>query len=303
MKNKKEYALDYYGFSYEDGDGCMAVFLDFPGIKGVGDTFDEARIDAYERLESYMAQKENKEMTTLFDKGVSAFEQKSYPMAYEHFEGAAAQENKDAMVNLAIMHMKGVGCDRDLDAAEKWFEKAAALGHTHAMMSLAHFYEKGMGGVQDSDKALEYYVKAADQGLVDAQLKAGMLYREKKNMAKAMQYLITAAHNNNQQAQEIITYVSNTGIDQNYNEMFRSLDAEKQKTLIENMIETKIKPTLEADSGGIELVNYIPGDVPQVWLNYLGACSGCHLGSTSTADMLLDQFEALIDKNVVLYLM
>ena len=107
----------------------------------------------------------------------------------------------------------------------------------------------------------------------------------------------------NQQAQEIITYVSNAGIDQNYNEIFRSLDVEKQKALVENMIETKIKPTLEADSGGIELVNYIPGEVPQVWLNYLGACSGCHLGSTSTADMLLDQFEALIDKNVVLYLM
>lgn len=41
----------------------------------------------------------------------------------------------------------------------------------------------------------------------------------------------------------------------------------------------------------------------QVWLNYLGACSGCHLGSTSTADMLLQHFESLIDKNIVLYLM
>lgn len=303
MKNEKEYALDYYGFSNEDGDGCMAVFVDFPDIKGVGDTFEEAKLDAYERLESYRTQKENKEMTTQFEKGVSAFEQKSYPVAYEHFEEAAGLENKDAMVNLAIMHMKGVGCDRDLDAAEKWFEKAASLGHSHAMMSLAHFYEKGMNGTIDQDKALEYYVKAADHGIVDAQLKAGMLYREKEQMAKAMQYLITAAHNNNQQAQEIITYVSNAGVDQSRNEIFRSLDVEKQRALIDNMIETKIRPTLEADSGGIELVNYVPGDIPQVWLNYLGACSGCHLGSTSTADMLLDQFESLIDKNVVLYLM
>jgi TPR repeat protein len=303
MKIEKEYALDYYGFSNEDGDGCMAVFVDFPEIKGVGDTFEEAKIDAYENLENYRANKEKKEMTTEFEKGVSAFEQKSYPLAYEHFEEAAGLDNKDAMVNLAVMHMKGMGCQRDMLSAEKWFEKAAALGHIHAMMSLAHFYEKGLQGEVDSDKALKYYVMAADEGLVDAQLKSGMLYREKGQIAKAMQYLITAAHNNNQQAQEIITYVSNAGVEQNRNEMFRALDAEKQKALVENMIETKIRPTLEADSGGIELVNYILGDVPQVWLNYLGACSGCHLGSTSTADMLLDQFEALIDKNVVLYLM
>lgn len=242
-------------------------------------------------------------MTTLFDKGVSAYESKSYPVAYRHFEEAASEENRDAMVNLAIMHMKGVGCERDMEEAKKWFEKAALLGHPHAMMSLAHIYEKGMDGNVDSDKALEYYVQAANHGMVDAQLKAGMLFREKEKMSNAMQYFITAAHNNNKQAQEIITYVSNAGIDENHNEIFRSLDEAKQKALVENMIETKIRPTLEADSGGIELINYIPGEKPQVWLNYLRACSGCHLGSTSTADMLLDQFEALIDKNVVLYLM
>ena len=69
------------------------------------------------------------------------------------------------------------------------------------------------------------------------------------------------------------------------------------------MIEAKIKPMLEGDNGGIELINYVPGNVPQVWLHYLGACSGCHLGSTSTADMVLKEFENLIDKNIVLYLM
>ncbi len=242
-------------------------------------------------------------MTTQFDKGVSAYESKSYPVAYRYFEEAASEDNKDAMVNLAIMHMKGVGCQRDMNEAKRWFEKAASLGHPHAMMSLAHMYEKGMDGSIDNDKALEYYIQAANHGLVDAQLKAGMLFRQSGNISKSMQYLITAAHNNNKQAQEIISYVSNAGIDDSYNEMFRSLDVEKQKALVENMIETKIRPTLEADSGGIEFINYIPGDKPQVWLNYLGACSGCHLGSTSTADMLLDQFEALIDKNVVLYLM
>ena len=242
-------------------------------------------------------------MSTQFEKGVSAYEHKSYPDAYKYFEEAAEEKNVDAMINLAVMHMRGVGCQRDIEAAKNWFDKAASLGHTHGMMSLAHLYEKGMDGTVDSDKALEYYVKAANNGLVDAQLKAGMLFREKGQITKSMQYLITAAHNNNQQAQEIITYVSNSGVDESYNDMFRSLDESKQRDLIENLIEKEIRPALEADSGGIELVNYVPGEKPQIWLNYLGACSGCHLGSTSTADMLLQQFESLIDKNVVLYLM
>ena len=298
----REYRLDYYGFSNEEGDGCMAVFVDFPDIKGVGDTYEEAKIDAYEVFENTMKTKESK-MVTLFEEGVSAYEKKAYPQAYTYFEEAADEQNPDAMVNLAIMHMKGVGCERDLSMAKSWFEKAATLDNTHAIMGLAHFYEKGMDGNVDSDAALDYYVKAADKGSVDAQLKAGMLFREKGKIAKAMQYLIAAAHNNNVQAQEIITYVSNAGLEGSTNQMFRSLDAGKQRHLVEQMIKTKIAPTLEGDNGGIELVNYIPGDKPQVWLNYLGACSGCHLGSTSTADMLLTHFETLIDKNVVLYLM
>lgn len=298
----EKYPLDYYGFLNEDGDGYMAVFVDFPDIKGLGDTFEESKIDAYAALENYFKTKDKK-MATVFEEGVSAYEAKSYPKAYHHFEEAAKQQNPGAMVNLAIMHMKGFGCVRDLTMAREWFEKAATLDNAHAMMSLAHFYEKGMEGSADSDIALDYYTQAADRGSVDGQLKAGLLFRDKGKTAKSMQYLIAAAHNNNSQAQEIITYVSNSGLSDANNMIFRSLDKAKQRALVEQMIKTKITPMLEGDNGGIELINYITGDKPQIWLNYLGACSGCHLGSTSTADMLLTHFETLIDKNVVLYLM
>ncbi|HHH37050.1 MAG TPA: hypothetical protein ENK77_00350 [Epsilonproteobacteria bacterium] len=299
----QKYELDYIGFSNEDGDGCMAVFVDFPDIKGVGDTFDEARIDAYEALEEYMKSKE-KRVTTEFEKGVDAYSDKLYPQAYRHFETAASKNsNPDAMTNLAILHMRGFGCERDLGRAKEWFQKAVDMGQTQAMMSLAHIYEKGLDGAPDEEMAAQYYKMAADNGDVNAQVKSGIYFRQKGLNAKAMQYLITAAHNNNAQAQEIITYVSNQGAESLRNEMFRSLDEHKQRELVEKMLEKEIRPALAADNGGIELVNYIGGEVPQIWLNYLGACSGCHLGSTSTADMLLKHFETLIDKNVVLYLM
>ncbi len=296
----KEYEIDYYGFSNEDGDGCMAVFVEFPDVKGVGDTYEEAREDAYERLEIYLKQRSNGMES--FNMAVKAYESKEYERAYGLFE-EAVDESSDAMVNLAFMHMKGNGCTPSQEKAKEWFEKAAEKDNGYALNSLGIFYEKGMGVIADEEKAFEYYKRAADTGHIDAQAKTGILYRQKGDSAKAMQYLITAAHNDNAQAQEIITYVSNSEIASERNEAFYSLSEDKQLALIENLIEKEIRPSLALDEGGIELVNYIPGEKPQVWLNYLGSCSGCHLGSTSTADMLLNHFETMIDKNVVLYLM
>lgn len=241
-------------------------------------------------------------MQTKFDKAVLAYETKKYNEAYELFTDVA-EENPNAMINLALMHMKGAGCQKSNETALLWFEKAASQGNLQAMYSLGTFYEKGMHGTADSDKALEYYKMAADIGHTDAQLKAGLIYRQNSNIPDAMRYLVTAAHNKNAQAQSIITYVSNSSIESVANDAFHGLDAVRQQALVENLIETKIRPALASDEGGIELINYIAGKTPQIWLNYLGACSGCQLGSTSTADMLLDHFETLIDKNVVLYLM
>ena len=228
-------------------------------------------------------------MSEIFHKAVQEFELKNYKKAYEFFS-EVADNNSDAMVNIAIMHMQGKGTTQSYEIAQSWFEKAAKLSNTKAQHSLGIFYEKGMTGKVDEEKALEYYRQAADMGHVDSQLKTGMLYKQKGNIAESMRYLITAAYNDNKQAQSIITYVSNSSLSTDKNEIFHAMDAFKQKVLVENLIETKIAPTLASDGGGIKLVNYISGEKPQIWLNYQGTCSGCH-------------FETMIDKNVVLYLM
>lgn len=249
----------------------------------------------------YTKEKEESMIVT-FDRALEEFEKKNYNGAYKLFEESAALDSK-SMVNLAIMHMKGQGCTQSYSDAKEWFLKAAQHDNIQALNSLAIFYEKGMDGEADSAKALEFYKRAADLGSVSSQLKAGMLYREAGNNLQAMRYLITAAHNDNAQAQEIITYVSNASKDNELNAEFRALDGLKQKELIDTLLDTQIRPTLAVDGGGIELLNYISGDMPQVWMSYTGSCSGCHLGATSTADMLLDNFQTMIDKNVVLYLM
>lgn len=241
-------------------------------------------------------------MTETFDRAISAYETKQYAEAYGLFE-EDAELNTNAMINLALMHMKGFGCTKSNETALEWFEKAALKGNTHALHSLGTIYEQGIHGSVDVDKALEYYKTAADSGHIDSQLKAGLLYRQNANIAEAMRYLIAAAHNKNEQAQAIITYVSNSDQKSERNDIFHNFDEAHQRALVENILDNKIRPTLASDGGGIQLVNYIAGQKPQIWLNYLGACSGCQLGSTSTANMLLDHFETIIDKNVVLYLM
>lgn len=241
-------------------------------------------------------------MSEIFDRAVQEFELKNYGKAYGLFE-EAAQNNSDAMVNLAILHMQGRGCEQSYELAQSRFEDAARAGNTKAQHSLGIFYEKGMAGSIDEERALKYYKEAADKGHVESQLKTGLLYRQKGKTAESMRYLIAAAYNDNKQAQEIITYVSNSSLATEKNEIFHALGALEQRMLVENLIKTKILPTLASDGGGIELVNYIAGEKPQIWLNYQGNCSGCHLGFTSTADMLLNHFETMIDKNVALYLM
>lgn len=241
-------------------------------------------------------------MEQIFTKALAEFEAKNYSEAYKLFENVS-DENSDAMVNIAIMHMQGRGCTQSYVLASSWFEKAANMGNMKAQRSLGIIYEKGMAGESDESKAFEYYKLAADQGDVEAQLKTGLFYKQNGNTIEAMRYLITAAHNNSSQAQSIITYVSNKELNAAKNEPFYVLNPLQQRALIEDVLNTQIRPTLAADGGGVELVNFIAGENPQIWLSYLGTCSGCHLGSTSTADMLLGHFETLIDKNVVLYLM
>lgn len=128
-------------------------------------------------------------MKRIFDKAITEFEKKNYNEAYGLFS-ESADVNPNAMFNLAIMHMRGQGCQKNNAIAKDWFTKAAEHNHLQALNSLAIFYEKGMHGEVDSAKALEYYKRAADLGNVEAQLKTGMLYRDKGKNAQAMRYLI-----------------------------------------------------------------------------------------------------------------
>ena len=240
------------------------------------------------------------EEESLMNEAIKAYDAHEYMKAKSIWEPLSAT-NTDAMVNLGTMYVKGFGVERNISMAFTLFERASAYGHETASFYMGGMYENGIGVASDKSEAIRYYTTAAEANMPTAQLKLGILLRE-EDVLNSMKWMISAAHAGEAQAHSLLTYVSNMSQATDINVAFRMLDEESQRAKVEMVIAESLVPTLASDGGGIELIHYISGDTPEIWLRYLGACSGCHLGPTSTAGMILEQFENVIDKKIVIYL-
>jgi hypothetical protein len=190
---------------------------------------------------------------------------------------------------------------KSFDKAYELFNKAASIGDETAAYYLGKMYENGIGVTADAAQCIRHYTVAAQAGIPTAQMKLGILLRD-DDVCGSMKWMIKAAHAGESQAQSLLTYVSNQSEACDINVAFRMMDETAQRGVVESVIADNLAPILASDGGGVELVHYVSGDTPEVWLRYLGACSGCHLGPTSTAGMILEQFENVIDKKIVIYL-
>ncbi|MCX6074872.1 MAG: NifU family protein [Campylobacterales bacterium] len=240
------------------------------------------------------------EEESLMQQAIQAYDNKEYVKAKTIWE-SFGDSNSNAMVNLGTMYVKGFGMPKDIRKAFTLFERAASLGHEVASFYLGGMYENGIAVEASLAQCIHYYTVAAEANMATAQLKLGILLRN-DDVLSSMKWMIKAAHAGEGQAHSLLTYVSNKNDDSDINVAFRSLDLPSQRTIVEKVIAENLSPILASDGGGVELVNYVSGDTPEIWLRYLGACSGCHLGPTSTAGMILEQFENVIDKRIVIYL-
>ena len=294
----EELRTHYHYFSNEEGDGYEVYSCDFPDVKGYGDTYEEAMADMKRNLEK--EKERTMEAEPMMIEAIRAYDAQEYAKARTIWE-KLSDTDADAMVNLGTMYVKGYGVAKDISNAFSLFERAAERGHEVAAFYLGGMYENGIGVSPDRDKALTHYTTAAEANMATAQLKLGVLLRN-DDVKESMKWMIKAAHAGESQAQSLLTYVSNQSEANDINVAFRSLDEAAQREKVESVIGTALAPILASDGGGVELVHYVGGETPEIWLRYLGACSGCHLGPTSTAGMILEQFENLIDKKIIIYL-
>lgn len=293
-----EIRTHYHYFSNEEGDGYEIYSCDIPDIKGYGDTYEEAMSDLRRNLKR--REEKSMEAQSLMETAIIAYDKKEYAVARSIWEGLSAT-NTDAMVNLGTMYVKGFGVAKSISIAFTLFERAAAYGHETASFYMGGMYENGIGVPENKAEAIRYYTVAAEANMPSAQLKLALVLRDEDPLT-SMKWMISAAHAGEAQAHSLLTYVSNMSQATDINVAFRMMDESSQRAKVEMVIAENLAPTLASDGGGIELVNYVGGDTPEIWLRYLGACSGCHLGPTSTAGMILEQFENAIDKKIVIYL-
>jgi len=293
-----ELRTHYHYFSNEEGDGYEIYSCDLPDVKGFGETYDEAMDDLRRNIKRY--EEKNMEAQSLMETAITAYDAKDYTKAKEIWE-SLGESDTDAMVNLGTMYVKGYGVAKDIQKAFSLFDRAAEKNHEVASFYLGGMYENGIGVAADKDKSIRYYTVAAEANMPTAQLKLGILLRN-DDVLNSMKWMIRAAHAGESQAHSLLTYVSNQDTATDINVAFRMMDESSQRAKVESVITNNLAPILASDGGGVELVNYVGGDTPEIWLRYLGACSGCHLGPTSTAGMILEQFENVIDKKIVIYL-
>ncbi|HUW80999.1 MAG TPA: tetratricopeptide repeat protein [Acidocella sp.] len=86
---------------------------------------------------------------------------------------AADLELPEALVDLASLHLNGLGGPRDHEAARLLYERAAARGHAGAMFSLGAMYGGGHDIPTDRALSLSWYRAGAEQGHPMAALMLG----------------------------------------------------------------------------------------------------------------------------------
>ncbi|KAK8896208.1 hypothetical protein M9Y10_014103 [Tritrichomonas musculus] len=120
--------------------------------------------------------------------------------AREYFEKAAQLNNKDALLNLGLMYYEGTaGVRKDKTMAFDCYKRSADLGNDKAQLNLALMCQKGEGCDIDKEMAKKYFQLAADQGNTQAQINLGLLLLggDEDDQDKAKQYLNEAAKEGN----------------------------------------------------------------------------------------------------------
>ena len=77
---------------------------------------------------------------------------------------AESGRHVDAMFNLGMFYIRGIGTDANVGEGIKWLMKAAETGDDQAAYNVAIFYHDGKIVARDLHKALYWYKVSADLG-------------------------------------------------------------------------------------------------------------------------------------------
>lgn len=117
--------------------------------------------------------------------------------AMEFYAQAADGGNMAAMQNLGILHLQGIGGEKNYTKALYYLQLAAAMGSAAAYNGLGYMTEHGLGVEANSTQALEYFKVAAAAGYAESQSNLGIFYLQGQGVPQdfdmALHYFETAA--------------------------------------------------------------------------------------------------------------
>jgi len=102
--------------------------------------------------------------------GIMHKEKSEFEAARERFHEAAKNDLVEAMYELGLMYLEGIGGKKDYKEARNWFDAAAKEGHTEAEDSLREMDQHWKGCEWERRKPVKSLPKAVRQGHVGAKL-------------------------------------------------------------------------------------------------------------------------------------
>ena len=91
---------------------------------------------------------------------------------------AAELGNAEALFNMGVFYMEGMGCDQDMELSAKYFHRAARRRHPEAQFAYGDLLSQGWGVEQDEKRALKWFLDAAENGHVEAMYRLGECYEQ-----------------------------------------------------------------------------------------------------------------------------
>ncbi len=153
--------------------------------------------------------------TTLYDKGLAAYNAGDYEAAYNFTLPLASQGNPAAKNLLGMMYELGKGVPQDLPRSVSYYREGAKQGDPYAQYNLAVSFDSGTGVPQNYREAVRWFRHAAEQGVSAAQYDLGVMIERgrgtDKNFQKAAHWYQKAAKQGHVQAQNNLAWLYEKG--------------------------------------------------------------------------------------------
>lgn len=123
-------------------------------------------------------------MGQLHMKGLTDRVPKEPSLAVNYFTVAVKKGHQEAMCNLAVNLLDGVGCTQNLEEAFRLVTKCVEKNHPRAITLLGKMYYYGTGVIQDYDKAVELFKRAAEMNNDSGLNSLGVAHEEGNGVVK-----------------------------------------------------------------------------------------------------------------------